>query len=302
MWTIRADEIEAAMARIDRVFVNTPVRRSTAIDRRFGAKLLFKDETANPIRSLKGRGACNLVAQLKDCAGIVCGSAGNFGQAMAWAVRRRGASCTVFASTNAVRSKIEAMRRLGADVVLTGKDFDDAKGAAEAWAAERGMLYMEDGAHAPLAEGAGTIAFELEGEDVDVMLCPLGNGALAGGVGGWLKHARPACEMVAVAAAGAPAMADSVRRGIVETRPADTIADGIAVRNPIPSAVAPVRQVVDNVVLVRDYDIRLAMILLRDALDLIVEPAGAAGLAALIAEPARWAGRRVAIPLSGGNI
>jgi threonine dehydratase len=305
MWTANPDQIRAALDRIDPVFLDTPLRRSEALDEKFGAQLLFKDETASPIRSFKGRGACNFVSQLPNADGLVCASAGNFGQGMAWAARSKGVGLTVFASVNAVRSKIEAMRSLGATIVLEGEDFDAAKDAAAAFAAAASQFYVEDGAHAAIAEGAGTIVVELteRGEGFDAILAPLGNGALAAGVGCWTKHNLPEAQVVAVSARGAPAMAQSVRDGtIVVSERADTIADGIAVRVPIPSAVHAVRSVVDAVVLVDDDDIRAAMKLLQEALGLVVEPAGAAGFAAILAEPLRWRGQRIAIPLCGGNV
>lgn len=305
MWNASSEGIIAAASRIDPIFRDMPLRRSAALDARFGAELLLKDETANPVRSFKGRGATNFAALLDGAPVLVCASAGNFGQGLAWAARGRGLALTVFAARHAVASKIEAMRRLGATVELAGEDYDAAKAAAAAHATAEGLFYVEDGAHASIAEGAGTLAREIveEAGAFDALIVPLGNGALAAGAGCWAKHALPGVETVAVAARGAPAMAESVRTGrVIETATADTIADGIAVRVPIPSAVPAVRAVIDEVVLVTDAHIRAAMELVREALDLIVEPAGAAGLAALIADPGRWRGKRVAIPLCGGNV
>jgi threonine dehydratase len=305
MWNASPDGIITAADRIDPVFRDMPLRRSAKLDARLGVELLLKDETANPIRSFKGRGATNFAALLDGAPALVCASAGNFGQGLAWAARGRGLALTVFAARHAVPSKIEAMRRLGATVELAGADYDAAKAAAEAHAAAEGLFYVEDGAHAAIAEGAGTLAREIteEAGAFDVLIVPLGNGALAAGTGCWAKHVLPGVETVAVAARGAPAMAESVRTGrVIETTTAETIADGIAVRVPIPSAVPAVRAVIDDVVLVADEHIRTAMARVREALDLIVEPAGAAGLAALIADPGRWRGKRVAIPLCGGNV
>ncbi len=305
MWSAAPSEIAAAIGRIDPVFLGMPLLRSDDIDRRLGAELHFKDETANPIRSFKGRGASNFVARLDHVSGLVCASAGNFGQGMAWAARGRGVPLTVFASVNAVASKVAAMRRLGATIVLEGEDFDAAKQAAEAYAAAEGLSYVEDGMDAAIAEGAGTLALETisEAGAFDAFVVPLGNGALAAGVGTWAKHSRLETIVTVVGAAGAPAMAQSVRDGIVVTTPrVDTIADGIAVRNPAPAAVEAVRRVTDEVRLAGDDDIRKAMQLVHAALGLVVEPAGAAGLAAILAAPERWAGMKVAVPLCGGNV
>lgn len=304
MWSASPSEVIVARTRIDPVFLATPLRRSSALDRCFGAELLFKDETATPIRSFKGRGASNFIKQARETKGAVCASAGNFGQGLAWACRERGVPLTVFSSCHAVPSKILAMRSLGAKVVLEGRDFDAAKEAALSHATTRDLLYVEDGAHAAIAEGAGTIALEIteESGSFDCLIAPLGNGALVAGLGAWMKHINPNTQMIAVCAEGAPAMGSSVQQGkIIKAEVADTIADGIAVRAPIPSAVHAVRAVTDEVLFVQDDHIRAAMALLNAELGLMVEPAGAAGLAALIADPSRWAGKKLAIPLCGGN-
>jgi threonine dehydratase len=297
--------IEAARGSIDPVFLDTPLRRDATLDRLLGATLVFKDETANPIRSFKGRGACRHVALLPAAATLVCASAGNFGQGLAWAARRHGCNVVVFASRHAVRRKIDAMRALGADVRIAGEDFDAAKTHARAFAAQSAHCFVEDGAHADIAEGAGTLALELVRDSgrFDAALVPLGNGALVAGIGTWFRHAAPSTRVVAVSARGAPAMAAAMRSGIAAAAAhADTIADGIAVRVPIDYAVAAARRVVDESAVVDDAAIRTAMALLREHLGLVVEPAGAVGLAAVIAERERWRGARIAIPLCGGNV
>lgn len=299
-----ADGIAKAVGSIDPVFLNTPLRRSDAIDRLSGVNILFKDETDNPIRSFKGRGACTFVAGV-NADRLVCGSAGNFGQGLAWAARATGTRLTVFAAETAVPGKVTAMRRLGAEVLLMGRDFDEAKEAAKAHAANIGVVYVEDGREVAIAEGAGTMALEImrDGRDFDAVLVPLGNGALASGVGTWVRHSAPGTQVVAVAASGAAAMAHAV---LNDRPPHDlglsTIADGIAVRIPIPYAVDCVRAVTDRVLLVDDDRIRAAMALLREHLGIVVEPAGAAAFAAVLADPASWRGRRIAISLAGGNV
>jgi threonine dehydratase len=297
--------VRAARDAIDPVFLAMPVRTSAALDRLLGAEVVFKDETANPIRSFKGRGACAFVAGRQARETLVCASAGNFGQGLAWAARRVGMTCVVFAATTAVRVKLEAMARFGADVRLAGDDFDAAKAAARDFAEASGGVFVEDGAEIAIAEGAGTLALELTeaGHAAGHVLVPLGNGALASGVGTWIRHALPAARVTAVAASGAPAMAAAVRTGkIVSGAVIATIADGVAVRVPVPYAVTSVRAVVDDVALVDDDAIRAAMALASEHLGLVVEPAGAVGLAAMLCEPERWRGARVAIPLCGGNV
>jgi threonine dehydratase len=202
--------------------------------------------------------------------------------------------------------KIEAMRRLGARVRLAGDDFDEARAAAVAYARDGGGRLVVDGDDPHIAEGAGTIAWELTrqiADPLDAVLVPLGNGALAGGVGTWLRHAWPGTRVIAVAAEGAPAMARSWHaRDVVRTAEADTIADGIAVRVPDPYALTVMRRAVDEVVLVPDEAIVAAMRLLHGTLGLVTEPAGAAGLAAVLADPAAFAGLSVGTAACGANL
>ena len=300
-----ADRIAAAMQVIDPVFLHSPLVRGSALDRLLGAEVALKVETLNPIRSFKGRGTELFVASLDDRRPLVCASAGNFGQGLARAGVRRGVEVVVFAAVNANPLKIAAMRELGAHVRLEGADFDAAKEAARAHAAVEGVCYVEDGAIPEIAEGAGTIALELTMAGVvpDVMLVPLGNGALATGIGCWLRRAAPATRIVAVVADGAPSMRLSFdAQHPVSTPAANTIADGIAVREPVPYAVATMREAVDEVISVTDDEIVRAMRLVHEQVGLVVEPAGAAGLAALAADPGRWKGALVATPLCGGNV
>ncbi|CAN5915524.1 pyridoxal-phosphate dependent enzyme [soil metagenome] len=293
------------MGVIDPVFLNTPLLRGTSLDRAVDAELTCKVETLNPIRSFKGRGTELLVASLRDDRHLVCASAGNFGQGLARAAAKRGRSVTVFAARRANPLKVEAMRTLGADVRLTGADFDAAKDAARRFAASSDAYYVEDGALPEIAEGAGTIALEISeaGAMPELMIVPLGNGALATGIGAWCRHAEPGTRVIGVVATGAPAMRLSfAAREPVSTEKADTIADGIAVREPVAYAVECLRDTVDEVVAVTDRTIVRAMRLLHFHLGLVVEPAGAVALAAVLQDPKRWAGARIAMPLCGGNL
>ena len=234
----------------------------------------------------------------------MCASAGNFGQAMAYACRRRGMPIDVFASRTASAVKIDAMRGLGADVRIAGEDFDEAKEAARAYARTTGARMVEDGLEPSIAEGAGTIAVELLAGpwEIDVVVVPLGNGALLGGVARWVKAVSPHVEVIAVQATGAPAMERSWRTGELVEVPADTIADGIAVRVPIPQAVADMCGVVDDVLLVDDGATIEAVRMCHRGLGLVVEPAGAVGIAAVASHGSRFSGRQVATILCGGNV
>jgi threonine dehydratase len=303
---ISLDHIHAAAASIDPVFLHSPQFRAESLGSALGGEVVVKVETLNPIRSFKGRGADYFVQTLQDPARpLVCASAGNFGQGLAHAARRRGISLDVFASRHANPLKIERMRALGATVRQAGDDFDAAKAAARDFAASTGARFVEDGRDVAISEGAGSIGVELAGWPgaIDTLYIPLGNGALLGGVATWFRAHRPEVRLVGVCAEQAPSMALSWRaHRVVETARADTISDGIAVRVPIPEAVDDIQGLMDDVVLVSDAVTIDAMRLLFRHLGLVVEPAGAVGIAAMLAEPARLAGGPVATLLCGGNL
>jgi threonine dehydratase len=304
--SIEIGRIREAAEVIDPVFLNTPQYFCEPLSESLGVATVLKVESVNPIRSFKGRGAEYLLHRLgPQPAGLVCASAGNFGQGMAYAARTRGLSLTVFAAVTANPLKIARMRALGAKVIPDGHDFDEAKDGAMRHAKETGAYYVEDGLLGPIAEGAGTIALELlrMTGPLDAVLVPLGNGSLINGMGLWLKRASPATRIIAVCPAGAPSMEISWRAGKpVSTGPTDTIADGIAVRVPVPEALEIMRTAVDEVMLVSDADIVEAMRLLHRAAGIVVEPAGAAGIAAVANRRDELAGKRVAVPLTGGNV
>ena len=300
------DRIEEAARCVDPVFLGSPQYEAEVLGEELGLRLVCKVETANPIRSFKGRGTDYLLHRLEGEAGrLVCASAGNFGQGLAYAARKRNGPLTVFAAEGANPAKVESMRRLGAEVRLEGEDLDEAKAAARALAGSEGWRFIEDGREAEISEGAGTIALELchWPEPFDALLVPLGNGALLSGVGTRMKAHAPSTQVIGVCAEGAPAMALSLREGVTRTtQRVDTIADGIAVRVPVEEALSDLAGVVDDVLLVDDATMVEAMRLLFWKMGLVVEPAGAAGLTALLAYRERFAGALVATPLCGGNL
>jgi threonine dehydratase len=302
--SISIEHIREASSVVDPAFLNSPQFDCEPLSARLGVETVLKVETINPVRSFKGRGTDYLMHRLgASTQPIVCASAGNFGQGMAFACRKRGIRITVFAATTASPLKIERMRALGAAVELEGDDFDQAKDAAKRHAAEHAELYVEDGNLGAIAEGAGTIGVELTRSfELDAIFVPLGNGALVNGVGTWMQNASPKTRVIAVCAEGAPSMALSWRQGQAITADSDTIADGIAVRVPVPEAVEIMTTTVDEVMLVTDDEMRAWMRHLFTDVGLVVEPAGAAGVAALGRVAAEWKGNRVATILTGGNL
>lgn len=302
---LSVENIAVAARVIDPVFLASPQFEADSLGEALGARVVVKVETVNPIRSFKGRGTDFFVRRLPQRpTHLVCASAGNFGQGLAYAARKKGLMCEVFAAVGANALKIERMRALGAEVRITGRDFDEAKATARDHALRERAMFVEDGREAAIAEGAGSIAVELLSwpEPFDAVVVPLGNGALLGGIGTWIKSVAPHTRVIGVCAADAPSMELSWRAGRpVETERASTIADGIAVRVPVPIALDHLRNVVDDIVLTSESALREATRMLFETVGLVVEPAGAAGVAALI-EHGTLASGLVATPLCGGNV
>jgi threonine dehydratase len=303
---ISTDEILAAIQTVDPVFLNSPQFHCEALESELGLRLVCKIETLNPIRSFKGRGADFFVKQLPaETKHLVCASAGNFGQGLAYAARQQRVQLDVFAAKTANPFKIERMREFGARVHLSGRDFDEAKDTAKAHALRNGLRYVEDGREPAISAGAGTIGMELlrAGDNFDAILVPLGNGALINGVGAWFKAHSPATRVIGVCMTGAPAMEKSWRtRQLIQTNNTRTIADGIAVRVPVPEALQAMQSVVDDIWLIEDEDLLTAMRLAHKTLGIVTEPAGVAGLAAILKERDQLSGQSIATVLCGGNL
>jgi threonine dehydratase len=299
------ERIARAAGVIDPVFLNSPQFRAEPLEQQLDCRVVVKVETLNPIRSFKGRGAEYLMATLNGRPHLVCATAGNFGQGMAFAARKRGFPLTIFASLTANPLKVERMRALGAEVLLVGETFKAAHSAATAFAAETGGQLIEDGRIPAITEGAGTIGLELLRwpEPFDAILVPLGDGALLGGVARWVKAQRPVTKMIGICARGAPAMERSWRaRHAQESGQTETIADGIAVQSPYPEAVEDLIGLADDILLVDDHALISAMQQAHRELGIVLEPSGVAGLAAMKTYRDRFKGQLIATILTGGNV
>ena len=312
------ERVAEAAARIDPVFLRSPQFVCEPLADRLHCRLTLKVETVNPIRSFKGRGADYYVLtalERGERRALVCASAGNFGQGMAYACRKHDLPLTVFAARGANPLKLARMRALGASVRLSGGDFSAAKEAARAWAGAQDAHFVEDGFEPAISEGAGSIAVELfaRGATFDVVVVPLGDGALINGMARWIKATSPATRVIGVCSRGAPAMHEAwlgVRDAKAASAPVDTpvdtplqtIADGIAVRVPIAASLADMRGQVDDVVQVSDDALIGSMRLIHEHAGLVTEPAGVAGVAAILEQPDAFAGKSVATVLCGGNV
>ncbi|GAA0465582.1 pyridoxal-phosphate dependent enzyme [Parasphingorhabdus litoris] len=299
------DQILTARSCIDKVFLDTPQFKAETLLPQLGKAPLLKVETINPIRSFKGRGACLLVDAAKPNASLVCASVGNFGQGMAYAARVREVPITVFLAENANPLKVNRIRSLGATVIQTGFDFDAAKFAAREFAHTKGHSFVEDGAASAITIGAGTIGMEMLAgkEEFGAVYVPVGNGALLNGVASWIKTHQPGIRVVGVCSEAAPAMAMSWKAGRpISTAETSTVAEGIAVREPVPEAVELMQELADDMLLVSDRAMIQAVQHCFNELGLLVEPSGAAGLAALIEHPDAIPETEVATILCGGNV
>ena len=299
--------IRAARRVIDPVFLDTPLYRCEPLEPELGCAVSIKLETANPVRSFKARGTEVVASLLADSGprAVVCASAGNLGQALAWSGRGRGLDVTVVASRFATAAKLDRIRALGARLELVDGDHEMARERAAAIARRDGVRLVEDSLDIETCEGAATIGLELvdANRSFDAVLIALGGGALATGVGHVVKAMAPATEVICVQPLGAPAMTRSWhRRRVVTTGATHTIADGVAGRCPIPAVLNDLLLVADDAVLVEEASITAGMRMLLDHAGLIVEPSAALGIAAILEDRDRFAGRHVVTIVCGSNV
>jgi threonine dehydratase len=299
--------IRAARRVIDPVFLGTPLYRCEALEPALGCTVSIKLETANPVRSFKARGTEVVTGKLAGdgSPAVVCASAGNLGQALAWSGRGRGLQVTVVASRFAPAAKLDRIRALEARLELVDGDIEVARERAAAIARNDGIRLVEDSLDIETCEGAATIGLELTGTvpSFDAVLVALGGGALATGVGHVLKAQAPDVEVICVQPLGAPAMTHSWRqRRVVTTGPTSTIADGVAGRHPIPAVLDDLLLVADDAVLVSEASIIAGMRMLLDHAGLVVEPSAALGIAAILEDHDRFAGRHIVTIVCGSNV
>lgn len=302
--SLSGERIAQAYSIIDPQFRDTPQFEASVLGESFGCQVIVKAETLNPIRSFKARGAQFFVSGLAGRPRLVCSSSGNFGQGMAYAARQHGLELTVFVNSPFNALKVGRMRALGADVRIVEGDGDAGHAAARRFAAEHSAMLVVDGNEPAIAEGAGTIALELMRwpEPFDAVLVPLGDGALLGGISCWFKAHSPDVRMIGVCAAGSPAMERSWRTRQIVSAPAQTIAEGISIETPCAAAVANLTVLADDVIFVDDAALITAMRLAHRDIGFVLEPSGAAALAALAVHNERFRGQRIAVVLTGGNV
>jgi threonine dehydratase len=302
-------DILAARKRIRRHLEPSPLRNYPSLDRLVGAEVWVKHENLLPTGAFKVRGGINLMSRLDAATrarGVIAASTGNHGQSVALAARLFGVSAIICAPEAANPVKVEAMRDLGAEVVLVGRDFDDAREHCERLAAEHGYRYIHSGNEPDLISGVGTHTLEVmeEQPDIEVVIVPVGGGSGAAGACIAAKSIRPGTQVIAVQSTAAPTAHDSWSARALVERPNTTIAEGLSTRTGFELPQRIMQELLDDFVMVSDEELIAATGMMIAKTRTLVEPAGAAPLAAALSPALRGriAGRRVALICSGGNI
>ena len=299
--------IEEAEGRIRPHLAETPLLRSEILSRAMSADVWLKLETVSPIASFKLRGALAVLSRAQEASGLASActsSTGNHGQGVAYAARHLGLAAEIFMPEAPNPVKQAMIEAFGGRVHAVGHDLDTAKAEAIAYAAKNGALFVDDGESLDLMEGAGTLGLEAARAlpEIDAIFVPMGSGTLATGVATAAKGLQPEVKVIAVQAKGAPAMVDSFHAGRAIERPAKSTADGLICRVPAERALAGLLAKVDDAMTRSDEQLLAGVRTLIDCAHILVEPAGAAGLAAAYAGRGALTGKRIVLILTGANI
>jgi len=298
-------DVEAAAARLAGQVLETPCLESRTLSQITGAQVFLKFENLQFTASFKERGALNKLLALQSCApaGVIAASAGNHAQGVAHHAQRLGLRAVIVMPRHTPTVKVERTRGFGAEVVLHGEGFDDARAEAMRLAEAQGLAFVHPFDDPLVIAGQGTIALEMlrQQPTLDTLVIAVGGGGLISGIATVARALRPSLQIVGVQTARFPAMVNAIK-GTAHPQGTSTIAEGIAVGEPGRIMRELVRRLVDDLVLVDEGDIEQALVMLLEIEKTLVEGAGAAGLAALLKDPQRYAGRKVGLVLCGGNI
>jgi len=300
-------DVLAARQRITPYLGPTPLYRYPALDALTGAQVWVKHENHQPVGAFKVRGGVNLVSQLtaeERSRGVIAASTGNHGQSVAYAADLFGVRAVICMPEQANPVKVESMRALGAEVVFHGRDFDEAREHCEKLAAQHQYRYIHSGNEPALVAGVATYTLEIfqARPDTEVIVVPVGGGSGAAGTCVVAKAVRPSVEVIGVQSEAAPAAYRSWKAGTLVEDTMGTFAEGLATRTAFELPQQILRELLDDFVLVSEDTLKSATRVMIEKTRNLVEPAGAAALAAVLSAPGRFAGRRVAIVCSGGNI
>ena len=303
---LQIDDIRAAAARLDGQVLRTPCVESRTLSQLTGCQVFLKFENLQYTASFKERGACNKLAQLtpeESARGVIAMSAGNHAQGVAYHAQRLGLRAVIVMPRFTPGVKIERTRGFGAEVVLHGDTLDEARAHARHLAEQQGLVFVHPYDDEAIAAGQGTVGLEMLADvpELDTLVVAVGGGGLIGGIATAAKALKPGIEVIGVQTERFPAMVNAIK-GTRHPQGSSTIAEGIAVGTPGEINLPLVRERVDDLLLVDEGDIEQAIVMLLEIEKTLVEGAGAAGLAALLKHPRRFAGRRVGLVLSGGNI
>ena len=301
---VTASAVETAAERLAAHMAPTPLVLSPALSDLLAAEVWLKLETASEIACFKLRGALNALLAAKSPKSAVTSSTGNHGQAVALAARRLGIAADIFVPDDPNPVKCRMIELLGGRLHVGGIDIDAAKERARAHAAKTGGTFVDDGENADLIAGAGTVGLEIGKTlaGIDVLYVPMGSGSLASGSAVGLKSVQPRVRVVAVQAAGSPAMVESFHARRAIERPIATLADCLVCRVPADLALATLVASVDDALLVSDDDLMAALHTYVASAHVLVELGSAAPLAGAWADRARIKGKRVVLVASGANV
>lgn len=298
-------DIEAAAARLQGHVLDTPCVESKTLGQIVGAQVFLKFENLQFTASFKERGALNKLQALaaEGVRGVIAASAGNHAQGVAHHAQRLGLRAVIVMPVATPGVKVERTKGFGAEVVLHGETFDEAREHALVIAEREGLTFVHPFDDALVIAGQGTIGLEMlrAQPDIDTLVIAVGGGGLISGIATAVRQLKPGVQIVGVQTARFPAMVNAVK-GTQHPQGTSTIAEGIAVGVPGRLTQAIIRERVDDLVLVDEGDIEQAIVMLLEIEKTLVEGAGAAGLAALLKDPARFRGRKVGLVLCGGNI
>lgn len=292
---------------VERYLRRTPLHFYPGLSEHLGFRVYIKHENHQPVGAFKVRGGVYLASQLNDAErqrGMIAASTGNHGQSVAYAGRLFGVRAVIGVPEGANPGKVAAMRALGAKVRFFGADFDAAREAVERLAQAEGYRYVHSGDEPHLIAGVGTYALEILEDlpEVDTIIVPVGGGSGAAGVCTVVKTLRPEVEVIGVQSESAPAAYKSWRAGELIADKMETRAEGLATRTAFALPQRILRQHLDDFVLVSDEALRRAVVIMLEQTHNLAEMAGAASLAAAVEFKERFAGRNVALVLSGGNL
>jgi threonine dehydratase len=299
-------DIEAAAARLTGQVLDTPFVESRTISQLTGCQVFLKFENLQYTASFKERGACNKLTQLsadERARGVVAMSAGNHAQGVAYHAQRLGIRAVIVMPRFTPGVKIDRTRGFDAEVVLHGATLDEARAHAYALAQQQGLVFVHPYDDEAIVAGQGTVALEMlrVQPDLDTLVVAVGGGGLIAGMATVAKALKPGIRIIGVQTERFPAMYNAIK-GTHLPQGSSTIAEGIAVGTPGEITQAIVREKVDDLVLVDEGDIEQAIVMLLEIEKTLVEGAGAAGLAAVLKYPERFAGQKVGLVLCGGNI